>query len=120
MIEADLRTYLIAHADIFPLVGSRVYPMLLPQNPTLPAITYQRVSGPKVQSLKGINALSHPRIQFDCWAATYTAVKGLAEKLISALNDYSGVIFYGDRDMYEQDVEVYRVSIDIAIWYHVT
>jgi hypothetical protein len=120
MIESDLRTYLIAHEDIQPLVGTRVYPMFLPQNPTLPAITYQRVSGNRVQSLKGVNSLSHPRIQYDCWAESYTDVKDLAEKLINALNDYSGVIFYNDRDLYEQDVELYRVSIDISIWHHAT
>lgn len=120
MIESDLRTYLIEHEDLEDTIDTRVYPMFLPQNPTLPAITYQRVSGERDRSLTGLNSLSHPRIQFDCWAETYAEAKTLGEEVISALNDYPGVVFYGDRDLHEPSLGIYRVSIDIAVWHHTT
>jgi hypothetical protein len=44
MIEAALRAVLIAHPDVAALAGGRIYPLILPQNPTLPAIAYQRIS----------------------------------------------------------------------------
>jgi hypothetical protein len=126
MIESELRTYLLAQSGIAALIGTRVYPMKLPQSPTLPAITYQRVSGSRVQSLTGPSGMAHPRIQVDCWAASYDGAKALAAEVQDDLDGYrgtmgttrvGGVIVYGDRDWYEPDVDIYRVTIDITIWH---
>lgn len=119
MIESDLKAYLAADAAVAALVGSRIYPLKLPQAPALPAITYQKVSGPRVISLSGYSGLSHPRLQIDCWAATYDQVKALSAAVVAALDAYPGAIMNDDgRDNYQPDVELPRVTIDFTIWHH--
>jgi hypothetical protein len=44
VIEEALRARLIGQSGLTALVSTRVYPLGLPQNPTLPAITYALVS----------------------------------------------------------------------------
>lgn len=126
MIESELRTHLLTESTITSLVGARIYPVLLPQAPTFPAMTYQRVSGSRVQSLTGPSGMAHPRFQIDCWAQTYDGAKELAAAVMTELDGYrgtmgdtrvGGVIVYGDRDIYEPDVEIFRVTIDITIWH---
>jgi hypothetical protein len=126
MIEKGLHTFLTGTAAISALVSARVYPVWLPQSPTLPCLTYQRISGSRVRSLTGPSSLAHPRIQIDCWAATYDGAKTLAEAVRVALDGYSGlmgtvevfgVIVHGDRDLYDPEVKISRVSMDITIWH---
>ena len=44
-IEEAIYGALTAHAGLSALVDDRVYPMVLPQDATRPAVTYMRVSG---------------------------------------------------------------------------
>ena len=46
-IEAGLYAHLVGSAGVTALVATRVYPLLVPQDATLPAIAYQRISGPR-------------------------------------------------------------------------
>ena len=42
-LESELRTYTLAGASVAALVGTRMHARKLPQTPTLPAITFQRI-----------------------------------------------------------------------------
>ena len=130
-LEQGLITYLLTDTDLMALVGngdspltSRIYPLLLPQNYTAPAMTYQRISGPRLQNLSGPAGRAFPRIQFDIYAASYSAVKNIAAKLRAALDGYAGLMgavdvdrttLESDMDGYQSDTEVYRVSMDFII-----
>ena len=70
----------------------RIYPLVLPSDPQLPAITYTRVSTPRVRSLTGFSHLAMPRFQFTAWAATCSMAKELVDEIIAALDDYSGTV----------------------------
>jgi len=130
MIEAALRTHALASAPLVALVGGRIYPSVLPQNPTYPAITYFRVSGPRLYDHGGASGMAEARIQFDCWASTYSAVKAVAAALRVALSGYSGTVggvtiasIYLDSeiDSYEPnegDTGDRRVSMDFMIRYY--
>ena len=63
-IEVALRAWLLQDATLAGLVGTRIYPLLLPLNAATPAITYALVSDPLQQ------APGHyrQRIQFSIWA----------------------------------------------------
>ena len=63
-IEVALRAWLLEGAPLAGLVGTRIYPLLLPLNAATPAITYALVSDPLQQ------APGHyrQRIQFSIWA----------------------------------------------------
>lgn len=126
MIETGLYEFLRDAATVNAIVSGRVYPVYLPQSPIYPAITFQRISGPRVRSLTGPSNLAHPRIQVDCWAATYNAAKELADAVRIAIDGYSGAMgdhtVYGaivetDRDFYEPEALVARITLDIILWH---
>lgn len=124
VIEEAIHTKLTTDADISGLISGRVYPLKLPQKPTLPAVTYQRISGVRNYFMDGVATLAQPRFQVDSWAATYSAAKDLAGKVRAALSGLTetvdtikiyGVFLDSDNDLYDDDLEVYRVQADYFI-----
>src|SRR5690606_16317948 len=62
-----------------------VYPVRLPQEPPLPAVTYTRVATPMIRTIRG-GKVFNPVFQLDCWAASYAGAKGLAASVRDALD----------------------------------
>ena len=61
MAEADLYAQLSAVAAL----GGRVYPLVLPQNITYPAVSYQRISAPRISTFNGDLDLVKATIQVE-------------------------------------------------------
>ena len=120
-IEETLVTYLKTHAGLAGLVAARIYPLQLPQSPTLPALVYTRVSGARTHTQSWTPVIARPRIQFDCWAATYSGAKALAAQLRAALDGYHATAdTWGSRqdndiDILDDDTGRYRVVVDIIV-----
>lgn len=119
MLEEGLFAYLTAH-------GQRVYPQRLPQQPTLPAMTYLMVSDPIEHTHSGPSSLGHPRFQLDCWGSTYLEAKHCARQIMALMSAYVGMM--GDvevnaslpleaRDNEDPETGRHWVSIDVVIWY---
>lgn len=123
MIEEVLRSKLLAASAVAALVGSRVYPVVLPQAPTWPSITYQRVS--TTDSHRHEETARTPVeawIQFDCWADTARGARQLALVVKAAINGkrwlaegIHGVLHRTSRDLFEDSVRVYRVRTDFMV-----
>lgn len=132
MIESALRTHILGDTDITNLVGQRMYPVKLPQDPTMPAISYFRVSGIRHKSYGGPSGLAGPRIQIDAWAGEpsgYKTAKELADLIRKRLDGFSGLLgtdriwgafLENDTDMYEDETKLHRVSQDYFVWYKET
>jgi hypothetical protein len=122
MIEEALYSHLSTSTGLTALVSDRIYPIMMPQDPTLPAITYQRISNSPVNTIGGFASLDNPHIQFDCWATSYSSVKALGDKLrktIAAATTFNALQM-SDQDLYEADTEIYRVSMDFSCWFKST
>jgi hypothetical protein len=126
LIEEALATHLAAHTGIAALVATRVYPQHLPQNPTLPAVSYQVVGGGSDYQHGGASGRARPFFQIDAWAATYATAKILAEEIkkamIAFVGTFSGVKVdgaYGGRtmDFYEESTRIHRVSRDFEVFH---
>ena len=124
MIESSISTFLLADAILSGLIASRLYPLKLPQKPTLPAVTYQRISGERVHDMSGASGLAEPRFQFDAWADKYLDAKSVADAIRKRLDGFKGLaetdtvqsaLLESDRDFYEDDVKIWRVSMDYFI-----
>jgi hypothetical protein len=122
-IEELIYTAVTGNAGIAALVSTRVYPMMLPQEPTLPAITYQRISTPRVTAHDGGTGLEYPRFQFDVYAATYAGARALAKLLVALFNAKKSAVTTGtvtfvesDRDNYDPDTGVFRRMVDVVLW----
>lgn len=121
-LEADFYATITADAGVSAIVGSRVYPLRAPQNVTKPYITFQRILTNPVSSIDGNLNTVRARLQIDCWADTYAAVRGLYTAVKAYLNSspagLAATLLLEARDFYEDDTRLYRVSIDAAITYH--
>ena len=128
-IAADIVAFLLADATLGGLIGTRLYPLKLPQDPTVPAMTYQWVSGQRAHAADGAVGLASPRVQFDCWAQTYLEVEAMLEALRKRLDGFQGTVgsspgswiqgafFETERDDYDDEVRLYRRSADFFVWY---
>lgn len=121
-----LRTRLTTDGPLSPLIGTRVYPLIRPQNSPLPAIRYQVVSDPRPEHLQGYDGARVSRVQVDCFAETYIGARDVAEKAIAAVASpatVAGIQFgrtsaEGPRDLYN-DVDgggqIYGASVDLLV-----
>lgn len=130
-IEEGLAAFLVANAAVNAIVSGRVYPNKLPQTVTLPALTYQRIDTPRVHShdTSGATGTAHPRIQFDCWAASYSSAKSLSDALRGALNGYKGTMgsvnpvtvqsALQEDERFDDfaDAGVVRLACDYVVWH---
>lgn len=124
LIEQAIYERLTTYAGLAALVGARVYPVILPQSPALPAVTYTKVTNEHVQSHGGASGLAMPRFQVDSWATTYASAKAVAEQVRLALLGFrgavagvliGGVLAETETDVYEPETRIYRVSQDYRI-----
>ena len=113
-------------SDVAALVSTRVYPLILPQNPTLPAVTYQTVAGTRETAMGSNPGVAAPVVQFDTWARTYKESRDLALKVKAAIERWRGTeqgveildaFIQREEDMYESDTDMWRSSWDYLIWH---
>lgn len=124
-IAEALQTYILADATVAGLVGSRMYPAILPQDPTMPAITYQYISGASVISNDGPTGLENPTFQIDHWSSSYSQMDALFEAVRKRINGASGtfsgvevqgIFLVRKRDLYDNDAKLHRRTADYEIW----
>lgn len=127
-IEEAIYSKTTTHPAIVELMSTRLYPNKLPQNPTLPAATYMRVSTPRVHThdTSGKSGLASPRFQFDFYASSYLAAKNLAEAFRDIWEGFKGhvgnvridsCLSQNETDFYEDVSGLYRRSIDFIIYH---
>jgi hypothetical protein len=125
-LEQSLAARLVAAATA---ASSRIYPLVLAEGSVLPAISYWRVSTVRDYRHGGASGLVTARMQVDCWAATYAAVKSLAAQVVTSLSGYSGTMGgaggvatgfsfgVGEVDRPEPEAGIYHVAVDFSIGY---
>lgn len=128
-IEQALYVKVTGTAAIAALIGLRLYPGRIPQESALPAILYFKATGDRVHSLAGPSGLADPTFQFDIYASGsggYKVCKNVARELRLALDGYrgsvsgvniQGIILDSEQDMYEEEPELFRVSMDFRVWH---
>jgi hypothetical protein len=120
--EDSLRAVLLGNAAVVALVIARVYPMQLPEIPTLPAITYQRVATPdRALTTTSDSKLFKARFLINCWAATYTGARALGAAAVTALSRYQGpyasdIQVIEDMDGEDPETSRKRVILGIYLW----
>jgi Protein of unknown function (DUF3168) len=125
-IRPALRTFLLADAPIAAVVATRVFPVVLPQGERGASIVCTRVSGMGDHTTLGPSGLARPRMQIDAWAATPDEAAALANLVKDRVDGYrglmgtvpvQGVFFADEREDYQSDIDMHRMSRDYIIWY---
>lgn len=130
---------LTTYSGLSALIGTRAYPLRLPQQPTaaaaaaaLPAVTYRVVSAERFSAMGYVDKPDvGTRLQVDVWSDTaYHATRGMkqvAKQVRAALTrwngTYAGVVildtyFEVEVEYYEPEVDAtHRVAIDFRVFY---
>jgi hypothetical protein len=130
IIDEGLYSYLTGVTAVSTLISTRLYPLEMPQNVTLPAACYQLISDPMAPGYthQGPTNLLMPRFQIDCYAATSLAAAQLARAVRVALDGYVGSMgsltvavaqVVAGRAAYEDEPRRFRCSIDVQIQYYI-
>ena len=123
-IEEAIFSKLTGEAAVTNLVGTRVYPFQMPQNPIYPAVVYSRVSTRRDMDHSGPGDMAWARFQFDCYGTSYASVKGLANVVRQVLHGFTGTVsgvdfcrvsFLNEVDDFEPQAEIHWVAVDFQI-----
>jgi len=128
MLESGLISLLKANAGVSSLVATRMYPVLLPDKSTLPAVTYRTLSSLPTYTLTGALGMTTNRIEYTAWATSYLTAKAIIEAIVEALDNYTGTLADGTFvsriwrtgsavDSFEAEGNLYTCSIDFRITY---
>lgn len=115
-----IRAELAANGTLTGLVGTRIYPQVLAQEATVPAIVLSVVSEVPQNTLTGTTErLRMSRVQVDCYATTYLGahqVADAADAVLSALmrHDLSAQR-ENFQDIYDDAAQLHRVSSDYLV-----
>jgi len=103
--------------------GTRIYPDMLPQKITYPAITYSDISDMGHQDI----GVDYPRYNVTVWSKRRLATKNLAEELLNLLHRYKGVLngvrvksiskMDSPGTLYDREAGVYYIPQDFKIIY---
>lgn len=94
MLEVGLQNLLVNTPAMTALVGTRIYPVELPTNPTLPAIAFKLI-GEQSQATFNTDGYQRKRIEFAIHALTYLEAITIKAALVKALNRYTGLLSDG-------------------------
>jgi hypothetical protein len=126
-IEDALYTKLAGTGGVAAVVGTRIYRLKMPDNPTFPAITFEVSSGQQIESFTGYSGLSNPIMSVHCWARSATVAQQLAITIRDAIVGQSwtysdrtvaNVLEWSTTDLFDDLTDVYHVSASFRIWYH--
>ena len=122
--QSELRSFLLADATLTALVGSRIYPSVLPAGATLPAIVYFRVGGRtehKPQSMMSGETTRNFTVQVQAIALNYDQADAIEEAVFSRMATLAGT--FGARplaetqDLYDETTKQYITASDYSCWY---
>lgn len=88
-LESHLVNWITSDTNLSPLIGNRVYPMFIPENVALPAISYQIISDRVELTMDGPALSRTPRVQLTIVADYQILVSQISELLKNRINAWS-------------------------------
>ena len=129
IFETALYNYLSTYSGLAALISIRIYPLILPQTPTYPAVVWQQISGPRVHAMGDDPGITSPRYQFTCYGATHADAVAVAKQVRLAFENYSGTmggtggvtVYHAEVEnqlsQYNDAVKVFCSIVDVIIWH---
>lgn len=118
-VEA-VKALLAENEDVTALVGTRIYPMFMPQNVDMPAIVLGEVSDVPASSMDGLGTTTTTRLQVDVYAKSYpdaAAVARLVESVLVTLKGPSMTAWREvSRDLFDAELKLFRRLTEFSVW----
>jgi len=124
MIEHAIYSILSNDAGVS-AITTRIYPIMLPQNATYPAISYQVTEDTEISTFDGQGTFQTISLEVDAWSDTHAGMLALADAIKTAIKNYSGTVSSNTIDqikidstvtVYEDQVEKYRKTLIATIF----
>jgi hypothetical protein len=126
----DLYTLITSDSAVAALIGTRLYPLRIPQDAALPAVSYQLISQPgHYAHAEGDVGLRRSRVQLTVQANDYARMRSVLAALSDAVSGYRGTtgstwfqaIFTETvRDEWAEAFERGAGRMDVIIWHRST
>jgi hypothetical protein len=127
VIEAGLFSLLSTTSAITTLCGTRIYPAVLPTDPTYPCVLYKLISAKPSPTLS-TSGFQRWRVEFDCFGQTYASAVAVRSAIRSTLEGYRGTLTDGTLlqdaqfvqlgDFYEDGARVYRCMLEEYLFFN--
>lgn len=134
-IEEGLVTRIKADDSIAAILGERVYPGLIDERESLPAIAYESQGDEPAMHMGGASGISRATLLLNCWGGSQQSeratAKSLREELRNNLNGFRGLMgshfvracFLSDggditfTSPANQNLRAYGVQLEVTLWY---
>jgi len=128
-LETAIFKHLSTYAGLTALVENRIYPLILPDVVTYPAVTFQMISGVDDHCINEDPDNTEARIQFTAWGKTAADVRNVQAQIKAAFKDFSGimggaggvnvghVLQAGKFDGYDDETKTFWRTQDFMIMY---
>lgn len=126
-IASAVRNKLVNDPAVTAVLGTKIYPLVLPQNPVLPAAIISEVHTiPAMDDISGNAGQFRAELQLETYATTKAQAEEIDEILRLSLQGYSGahlgvtikgIYFLMGLPDFEDEIEDYRQISRFAIWY---
>ena len=126
ILEEGIVVRLMALPAVTALIGTRLYPNVVPEEATEPVAAYQRISNPRLNAHDGPTGWAKGRIQFTAQANTYLQAKAVAAAIAAAFDGFRGVMgtvavhgasAQNDQDGYNEATGRSTVRLDVLFFY---
>lgn len=126
--EEAIYKHLSTDSTITAIVGTRIYPVLAPQDASYPCLVYQRLGSEPVHAMANDATLREVTMVFASLAKTYSGVKTLQDVLEDSIKDFSGtlggaggvtvqrIMLDGISDGYDFEADAFMTIMDYTIW----
>jgi hypothetical protein len=119
MIETVFRSALTSATSVTAIVGTRIYPLVLPTDPTLPAIEFTFVAGLNIPTMDSMGVQKY-RVEVNCWGDTYDDAVSLRYAVVKALSGYtsgnSSIQYLMPQDDFDDDLLQYRATAEFYVF----
>lgn len=112
--ESDLYASLSAHAPLVAIVSDRIWPDVIPEGATLPAVVYARVSTEPVVSVSGRYFGDDASMLVQCWANDRDSADACADAVSAALRS-AGHSYTGRSGGYDSETGLYLSAVDARV-----
>ena len=122
MIQQDILTLLTSSSALNTLVGTRIYPVVIPTGSALPCVTFSVTSSVPVDGHSlDMQAMTRMRVSVDVFSTSYLEAHTTAQAVRAALDGYTGgdiqlIYIENVQDFYMSDAEIYRVALELFVF----
>jgi hypothetical protein len=130
-LQSSLYAFLISDVGVSALVGTRVYPLVIPEQvydeaTKRPCLVYSMRGLDQTQTFCETIELQRADIGIDCYAKTYEASIALATAVKTALTDYVGTMgdveisklnLNNQFDLLDLEPGLFRVALSFFVWH---